>query len=433
MLRVPLFIIVIFLVCGVLPAETNVSATGSYHSAETHTYTPGRDYSGLSLWQLYQEAQNNNPDAQYYYARRLEQKAAQTDMSRSAMKWFRTAAANGSTQAQIVMMQRCFLGVGVSNDSEKAVWYGKQVLNNPGTSAHDRGTVSVFLAGTAFGRGKMQEGCRYLLNTIQSPVLAAEYAVLFLLLLIVTLYMHRQYRLSHRPGEQQYVWTLMDCLAAFLLLAAGTLFWEFILILLVIPVLHMPYLLSAMVLSNIAILCAILYCILLARWRGASLADVFRLKWIAWYKYPAWVFLGMWAILILRVLYMAASVVLDIPTRIQPVQHMLMQESSVAVLIPVMIDGVIIAAVFEEFLFRGVVHRVLRAWLPAWAIVAISAAIFGAVHLDPWNFMPLALTGLVLAASYEMTRSLTIPILLHAANNLLSFVLVLLVRYLPGM
>jgi membrane protease YdiL (CAAX protease family) len=416
-----------------LPAETNGSATGSYRSADTHAYAEERDYSRLSLWQLYQEAQNNNPDAQYYYARKLERQATQADMSREAMLWYRKAAANGSVQAQSIMMQRYFLGIGVTSDIETAGSYGEKIINDPGITLNERGIVSLFLAGIAFGSGEVKEGCRFLLNTFQSPVIVAEYVVLVLLLAIAALYMYRQYRMSQQTTEQKYVWTLVDCLAAFLLLAAGTLFWECILILLVIPVLRMPYLLSAMVFSNIAILCAVLYCILLARWRGASFVDVFRLKWISWYKYPVWIFLGMWAILILRLLYSVASVVLHIPTRMQTVQHMLMQETSWATLVPIIIDGVIIAAVFEEFLFRGVVHRVLRAWLPAWTIVVISAVIFGAIHLDPWNFIPLALTGLVLAASYEMTKSLTVPILLHAANNLFGFVMMFLLRYLPGM
>ena len=107
-----------------------------------------------------------------------------------------------------------------------------------------------------------------------------------------------------------------------------------------------------------------------------------------------------------------------------------MHESSWSTLIPIIIDGVIGAAIFEELLFRGIVHRTLRAWLPTWSVILLSSVIFGAAHLDPWNFMPLALTGLVLAVSYEMTKSLTVPIALHAANNLLGFIFMILSRYI---
>lgn len=429
MLRITSFVILILCACSVLPAETNVSVSGLHHAADTHTSAVERDYARLGLWQLYQMAKENDPEAQYYYARKLERQATRADMSREAMIWYRTAAVNGNLQAQIIMMQRYFLGVGVRSDIDIAASFGEKTIYDPELSSNERGAVSLFLAGIAFGSGEVREGCRFLLNMFQSPVIIAEYALLLLLLAIVALYLYRQYRLSRRMTVQKYVWTPADCLAAFLLLAAGVVFWEIILILFVIPVLHLPYLLSTMVFSNIAILCAILYCMLLARWRNASLTDVFQLKRIAWYKYPVLLFHGMWAILILRMVYMAATLILHIPIRMQPIQHTLMQESNWVTLAPVIIDGVIIAAVFEEFLFRGVVHRVLRAWLPAWAIVVISAVIFGAVHLDPWNFIPLALTGLVLAVSYEMTKSLTVPIALHAANNLLGFVFMILARY----
>jgi len=429
MFKAKLIVLLFVTACGLLSAETNVSVAGEVHTANVLVDEYKPDYSKMSLWLLSKKIEEGIPEAYYYYARKLERQATREEDTVKALKWYKKAAEEGNTQAQIVMMQRYYLGIGVSNDFTMVAQYGRTALAAPDASNREKGVVALYLAGLAFGDGKVREGVKFLVRTTQSPVFIGEYLAILLLTGIVCSYLFVQYRVSRKYIEQKYVWTLLDCLMAFLLLAAGTLFGEFFLFLIAVPVLHLPYLLSAMILSNIAIIGAICCCVLLARWRGVSLAEVFRLKWITWYKYPVWVFFGMWAILILRILYMAAAFLVRIPIRIQPIQQMLMHESSWGTLIPIIIDGVIGAAIFEELLFRGILHRTLRPWLPTWSVILLSSVIFGAVHLDPWNFVPLALTGLVLAISYEMTKSLTVPIMLHAANNLLGFVFMILSRY----
>jgi membrane protease YdiL (CAAX protease family) len=77
----------------------------------------------------------------------------------------------------------------------------------------------------------------------------------------------------------------------------------------------------------------------------------------------------------------------------------------------------------EEVLFRGLFFRVLEAWLGSWAALALSALLFGAVHLgNPnatlWAGLAIALeAGLLLAAFYMLTRSLVFVIGLHWAWN----------------
>jgi membrane protease YdiL (CAAX protease family) len=93
-----------------------------------------------------------------------------------------------------------------------------------------------------------------------------------------------------------------------------------------------------------------------------------------------------------------------------------------AVLIPVLAMSVG-AAVIEELLFRGVIFRIIEASLGTWIALAISAALFGLVHLGNPNATWLAAAaisleaGVMLAAAYVLTRRLWLPIGIHAAWN----------------
>ncbi len=80
-------------------------------------------------------------------------------------------------------------------------------------------------------------------------------------------------------------------------------------------------------------------------------------------------------------------------------------------------------AVIEEVLFRGVAFRLVEEWAGTWIALAVSAAIFGAVHsANPgatWvSTLAIALeAGVLLAAAYIVTRNLWFPIGLHFAWN----------------
>ena len=60
---------------------------------------------------------------------------------------------------------------------------------------------------------------------------------------------------------------------------------------------------------------------------------------------------------------------------------------------------------------------------PKTAII-ISAVVFGLVHANPWQFVGAVLLGSVLGLVYYKTKSLLLPILLHAFNNLCSSILI---------
>ena len=73
---------------------------------------------------------------------------------------------------------------------------------------------------------------------------------------------------------------------------------------------------------------------------------------------------------------------------------------------------------FEELLFRGIVLRGLLARMPAGRAIVISSLIFGAAHLNVYQFVGAGLLGLPLGWLYARFRSIWPCMLLHAAQNL---------------
>ena len=77
----------------------------------------------------------------------------------------------------------------------------------------------------------------------------------------------------------------------------------------------------------------------------------------------------------------------------------------------------VVAPITEEFLFRGIlIHR----WGTKWGIqpaIVFSSVLFGILHT---NLLGLSVFGLVMALLYLKTRTLLVPIICHALNNLVT-------------
>jgi uncharacterized protein len=95
---------------------------------------------------------------------------------------------------------------------------------------------------------------------------------------------------------------------------------------------------------------------------------------------------------------------------------------SAVVLLPVF-GMALISGVGEEIVLRGVFFRYAEDWLGSWAALALSAALFGALHIGNPNATWLAAfaitieAGIMLAAIYMITRRLWAAIGLHFAWN----------------
>jgi membrane protease YdiL (CAAX protease family) len=87
----------------------------------------------------------------------------------------------------------------------------------------------------------------------------------------------------------------------------------------------------------------------------------------------------------------------------------------------------------EEYLFRGWIMQNVGAWFarPMVGLVAslvVSAAAFSAAHLspDPWILGTIACLGLAAGIATWRTGGLEAAIAIHAVNNVLSFVVVMI-------
>lgn len=83
----------------------------------------------------------------------------------------------------------------------------------------------------------------------------------------------------------------------------------------------------------------------------------------------------------------------------------------------------VLAPVFEELLCRGIILRgLLTRMRPGWAIL-LSAALFAVMHGNVWQGFGALVLGALLGYAYYRTGSLFLTMLMHAANNVFSLIL----------
>lgn len=78
--------------------------------------------------------------------------------------------------------------------------------------------------------------------------------------------------------------------------------------------------------------------------------------------------------------------------------------------------AVVAAPLCEEFIFRGLIYGGLRRSMNALPAMVMSAAIFAVVH-PPLSMLPVFVLGLCAAWTYERSKTLLAPMLVHAVYN----------------
>jgi membrane protease YdiL (CAAX protease family) len=83
--------------------------------------------------------------------------------------------------------------------------------------------------------------------------------------------------------------------------------------------------------------------------------------------------------------------------------------------------GAFVSGFVQELIFRAVIYRITEAWLGTWWAVAISAIVFGLIHLTSagatlYSALAVALqAGVLLAAAYALTHRLWMALGIHMA------------------
>jgi membrane protease YdiL (CAAX protease family) len=84
---------------------------------------------------------------------------------------------------------------------------------------------------------------------------------------------------------------------------------------------------------------------------------------------------------------------------------------------------VLMAPLFEEVLFRGVLFRLFeRSRVKLLTTMILTSLLFGAFHLNIVQGSFASVLGFVIALAYVWTGTLWVPIIIHFANNLWSFI-----------
>jgi len=92
----------------------------------------------------------------------------------------------------------------------------------------------------------------------------------------------------------------------------------------------------------------------------------------------------------------------------------------------VIFAAVVAAPVFEEIIFRGVLFPWLVRRVGFWPGVAVVSILFAAMHVHVPSLLPLFLLSTMFCVAYARTRSLWVPIGMHACFNGVTIVLLTL-------
>jgi membrane protease YdiL (CAAX protease family) len=92
-------------------------------------------------------------------------------------------------------------------------------------------------------------------------------------------------------------------------------------------------------------------------------------------------------------------------------------------MLPALLGAAIFPAISEELVFRGILFRWIEEFGGSWLALFLTSAFFGAAHLMNPHASPIAAVGIafeagvMLGAAYMLTRSLWLPMGIHAAWN----------------
>ena len=94
-----------------------------------------------------------------------------------------------------------------------------------------------------------------------------------------------------------------------------------------------------------------------------------------------------------------------------------------APLLAVFLAVAIVAPLFEEIMFRGIIYDSLQKRMNVYVSVVIAGLLFGLYHMNIFQGAYASLIGIVMGLSLIWTKSIWAPIIIHFMNNFISIVL----------
>lgn len=108
-------------------------------------------------------------------------------------------------------------------------------------------------------------------------------------------------------------------------------------------------------------------------------------------------------------------------TKVLTADGMFTELNSLPLKILLALAGAIAAPIGEEVFFRGWLYNAFKAKTGVIPAIIFSGLIFAVVHGGPLAVLIIFPMGMLIAATYEKTKSLWVVIAMHAANNALAF------------
>ena len=149
--------------------------------------------------------------------------------------------------------------------------------------------------------------------------------------------------------------------------------------------------------------------------------EVLRLKIPKWKSFLFIPFIAISAQIIASIISQLINIIFPFPEKyIDALSHLYnMNEPSWKVFLAI----ALLPGICEELLFRGFLIRFFEKFSVRWAVV-ISAILFAAFHLDPFNFISVLLLGLLLGYLAVRSGSIYSSMFSHLINNGMAFALV---------
>lgn len=91
-----------------------------------------------------------------------------------------------------------------------------------------------------------------------------------------------------------------------------------------------------------------------------------------------------------------------------------------------LVYGIIIAPIHEEYLSRGVVLHYAKKAMPFWFANTLQAALFGLLHMNLIQGTYAFIVGIVLGYIYEKSKNIRVPILFHMLFNVFGIMIPLM-------
>lgn len=151
--------------------------------------------------------------------------------------------------------------------------------------------------------------------------------------------------------------------------------------------------------------------------------ETFRIKKISWTVAGLSAIIGLGIATVVDELDRLIQLILPMDERLIDALEQTVTYQSMSEFVPLFLAAVILAAIIEEMLFRGILLKALESKIDVTNAVIISALLFTVIHMNPWWAVQILILGVILGVLSWRTQSIVPGIIVHGVNNMLSLIM----------